>query len=122
MGGSTHQTFACPACRRQIIWTSRIAGTRVHCSCGRAFVAPVEAPLVKAEADTYDLEDESLLEELPARTSRAATQSVPLQYESSESRSGTSAGELLRQLGDRNVLISGLIIVVGIALRFCVPL
>jgi hypothetical protein len=122
MGETTHQTFACPACRRQIIWSSRIAGTRVHCSCGKAFVAPIETPVATVEPDTYDLEDESLLEELPARRSRAASQTVPLQYESSESRSGMTMSELLSHLGDRSVLVPGIIVFAGIALRFCVPL
>jgi hypothetical protein len=74
------------------------------------------------EQDTYEVEGESLLEELPTRQPRAVNQAVTLQYESRESRSGVTTGDVLRGLADRNIILCGVIVVVGIALRFCIPL
>src|SRR5215212_6166023 len=42
--------FKCPACKKELLWNSRVAGHRVSCPCGHVFVAPMRAAILAAEA------------------------------------------------------------------------
>jgi hypothetical protein len=117
--------FACPQCGKQFVWVGRIAGTRVNCTCGRGFVAPIEAPALPKGAessDTYDIADDPLLEELPSRTAQKRMQTPTLTYESKTSRSGTTIGDILGQLRTKSVIIPAVVVVCGITFRFLMPL
>jgi hypothetical protein len=115
MSDSSRQTFACPQCGNEFAWYSRIAGTRVSCACGRRFIVPIDPP---QNSQTYDLAEEPA----PSHPARQANAPRTLEYESAVDHSGFTMRDLLRELRSGHIVLPAILIVLGIAFRFCVPL
>lgn len=120
MTTSAHQSFGCPHCGRQFVWSARVAGMRVKCKCGGLFAAP--ASVAPVESDTYELDNESLLEELPSRTAvHTLQQPQTIAYESKLDRSGVTIGDVLKHLSNKQILFPLLVIGLAAAFRFALP-